>query len=82
MDHLSSCLQRGQEEMILSHLSTHLRWNMCVHGSSRTSSFSLYCARQMQHSCSCGGSETSSSSDFRLVIKSCCARADQQQFTV
>ena len=51
--------------MILSHLSTHLRWNMCVHGSSRTSSFSLYGARQMQQSCSCG-SETSSS-DFELI---------------
>lgn len=49
---MSSCLQSGHEEMILSHLSTHLRWNMCVHGSCRTSSFSLYCARQMQHSCS------------------------------
>lgn len=47
----SSCLQRGQQEVIRSQWSTHLRWKTWVHGSCLNSSLSLYLARQIQHSC-------------------------------
>lgn len=45
------CLQRGQHDMILSHWSTHFRWNKWEQGNCLTSSLSLYLAKQMQHSC-------------------------------
>ena len=45
------CLQRGQQDIIRSHWSTHLRWNIWEHGNFLTSSLSLYLARQIQHSC-------------------------------
>lgn len=48
---LSCCLQRGQQDMILSHWSTHWRWNICEHGSCLISSFSLYFPKHIQHSC-------------------------------
>jgi len=47
----SSCLQRGQQDIIRSHWSTHLRWNIWEHGNCLTSSMSLYLARHIQHSC-------------------------------
>lgn len=45
---LTSFLQRGQVELILSHLSTQSTWKTCTHGSSLTSSSSPYLAKQMQ----------------------------------
>jgi len=47
----NSCLQRGQQDIIRSHWSTHLRWNIWEHGNCLTSSMSLYLARHIQHSC-------------------------------
>lgn len=44
-----SNLQRGQEALIFSHLSTHSVWKKCEQGNSLNSSLSAYLAKQMQH---------------------------------
>merc|ERR1719410_2901475 len=46
---VTSCLHSGQIFFIGSHLSTHCVWNSCRHGSTRSSSPSLYSCMQMAH---------------------------------
>lgn len=47
----TSLLQRGQEALIFSHLSTHSLWKKCEQGSSLSSSLFAYFAKQMQQTC-------------------------------